>query len=120
VNDVLSWNHEKGGNMTIDDAIIHAEEVAKRCEFDTDYGIGNHFIDRSGVADVIECGKEHRQLAGWLKELKAVRNAWTQLAETITEIKDNADTEDSRNLAAFLFNYIKVLEDDIMKGINAK
>ena len=49
--------------MTIDEAIKHAEEVAEECECDTDWGMGNHFIDRSDVADIIKCGEEHRQLA---------------------------------------------------------
>ena len=56
--------------MTLEEAIKHAEEVARSCEFDTDCGMANHFIDRSGVADVIKCGEEHRQLAEWLKELR--------------------------------------------------
>ena len=56
--------------MTLEEAIKHVEEVASRCEFDTDWGMANHFIDRSGVADVIKCGEEHRQLAEWLKELR--------------------------------------------------
>ena len=67
--------------MTLDEAILHAEEVASKCEFDTDWGMGNHFIDRSGVADVIECGKEHRQLAEWLKDYK-------RLLESVGKIKD--------------------------------
>lgn len=56
--------------MTIDEAIIHAEEVAKdeelKCyivnkKFDaiTTYGEEHH-----------KCANEHRQLAEWLKELK--------------------------------------------------
>ena len=56
--------------MSIDEAIKHSEEVVSRCETDTDWGMGNHFIDRSGVADVIKCGQEHRQLAEWLKDYK--------------------------------------------------
>lgn len=42
-------------NMTLDEAIIHCEEVADRCDV-TD---GN-----------IKCANEHRQLAGWLKDYK--------------------------------------------------
>ena len=41
--------------MTLDEAIIHAEQVADRCEV-TD---GNR-----------ACAAEHRQLAEWLRELK--------------------------------------------------
>lgn len=44
--------------MTLDEAIVHCEEVADRCDV-TD---GN-----------IKCAKDHRQLAGWLKELKQLR-----------------------------------------------
>ena len=62
--------------MTLEEAILHCEEVAMCCEEETDWGMGNHFIDRSGVADIIERGKEHRQLAEWLKELKAYRETY--------------------------------------------
>lgn len=44
--------------MTLDEAIIHCEEVADRCAV-TD---GNR-----------ECEDNHRQLAEWLKELKQYR-----------------------------------------------
>ena len=69
--------------MTLDEAIKHAEEIAEKCEFDTDWGIGNHFIDRSGVADIIKCAEEHRQLAEWLKELKQLREQtkWIPVSE---------------------------------------
>ena len=45
--------------MTLDEAILHAEEVADRCAL-TD---GN-----------IQCENDHRQLAEWLKELKDWRS----------------------------------------------
>lgn len=44
--------------MTLDEAILHCEEVADRCAI-TD---GNR-----------KCEEEHRQLAEWLKELKKLR-----------------------------------------------
>ena len=44
--------------MTLEEAIIHCEEVADRCAV-TD---GNR-----------ECEDNHRQLAAWLKELKKYR-----------------------------------------------
>lgn len=50
--------HIKGGEyikMTLEEAIIHCEEVADRCDV-TD---GN-----------IKCANEHRQLAGWLRDYK--------------------------------------------------
>lgn len=46
---------ESGEDMTLDEAIKHAEEKA----------------DELGCT---ECANEHRQLAEWLKELKKYRN----------------------------------------------
>jgi len=45
--------------MTIDEAIVHAREVASR-----------KFDDR---VHCIRCAEEHEQLAEWLEELKAYR-----------------------------------------------
>ena len=50
--------------MTIDEAIIHAREVASR-KFDD----GVHCI---------KCAEEHEQLAEWLEELKQYRAIGTQ------------------------------------------
>ena len=49
--------------MTLDEAIKHCEEVANKCKT-------GHFSER---IKAMECSKEHRQLAEWLKELKAYR-----------------------------------------------
>lgn len=46
--------------MTIDEAIIHAREVAE-CREDM----------------CKECRQEHEQLAEWLEELKAIKNGFT-------------------------------------------
>lgn len=54
--------------MTIDEAIIHCEEVADRCAI-TDG-------DR-------RCEQEHRQLAEWLKELK--RYQWISVEDRLPE-----------------------------------
>ena len=50
--------------MTIDEAIVHAREVASR-----------KFDDR---VHCIRCAEEHEQLAEWLEELKAYRAIGTQ------------------------------------------
>jgi hypothetical protein len=71
--------------MNLDEAIKHCEEVASECEFDTDWGMGNHFIDRSDVADVIECAKEHRQLASWLSELEESRKIIDVFLQTFVD-----------------------------------
>ena len=48
--------------MTIDEAIIHCEEVAIRQ------------LKNENNAKCVRCGKEHVQLAKWLKELKAYKS----------------------------------------------
>ena len=50
--------------MTIDEAIVHAREVASR-----------KFDDR---VHCIRCAEEHEQLAEWLEELKQYRAIGTQ------------------------------------------
>lgn len=50
--------------MTIDEAIVHAREVASR-----------KFDDR---VHCIKCAEEHEQLAEWLEELKQYRAIGTQ------------------------------------------
>lgn len=42
--------------ITIDDAILHCEEVAEKCSDS-------------------QCGTDHKQLADWLKELKRLKTA---------------------------------------------
>lgn len=93
--------------MNLDEAIKHCEEVA-------DYDCYNE--------KQLKCASEYRQFAEWLRELKAVREAWSQLVETVVEIKDNAvDDKDSdsnaRDMARFFFNYLRVLEEGIMKEV---
>ena len=51
--------------MTLDEAIIHAEEVAERLE-------NSHKRDWM-CEDDERCAKEHRQLASWLKDLKRLK-----------------------------------------------
>lgn len=65
--------------MTLDEAIIHAEEIADRCDV-TD---GDN-----------ECGKEHRQLAEWLKELRSRREtADAVLIEVIAKIRQKINDD---------------------------
>ena len=52
--------------QSIDDAIQHCEEVAEQKEQEAKEA---HVL--SGM-DCLECAKEHRQLAEWLIELKAI------------------------------------------------
>lgn len=60
--------------MTLDEAIIHCEEVAKQyekiCDTKLKVGLPNIYYDKDKS---IKCAEEHRQLAEWLKELKQLR-----------------------------------------------
>ena len=56
--------------MTLDEAIIHCEEVAEeqdlKAGFETDYQI--YTMSELERESCKECANEHRQLAEWLKE----------------------------------------------------
>ena len=72
------WKEDKGGrviDMTIDEAIAHAREVAEiqrkdndNCEYKAEYGCKGCAYYYSKPC--IECAEESEQLAEWLEELK--------------------------------------------------
>lgn len=56
--------------MTLDEAIIHAEEVAEINQTIADNTESDKWQD---IAACEKCAAEHRQLAEWLRELKKRR-----------------------------------------------
>lgn len=78
--------------LTIDEAIKHCEEVAeeqsKLCKrYDDASGYSrshNEAIRTTDAKRCEECVAEHRQLAEWLKELKALREFAHYVAYSIT------------------------------------
>lgn len=51
--------------MTLDEAIKHCEDNAKRlCKLSVEQD------DKQGNLQTIHCSEEHEQLANWLKDLK--------------------------------------------------
>ena len=63
--------------MTLDEAIRHAEEVAKGHEMNCEL-----FKNESrAFAQNKRCANEHRQLAKWLKALRDIKNA---MPDTLT------------------------------------
>lgn len=70
--------------LDLESAIKHCEEVAEKNESEANFGFGNVCIDRSSC---LECAKEHRQLATWLKELKRLREQtrWILVSEKLPE-----------------------------------
>lgn len=72
--------------MTLDEAIKHAETVAEEkkvqaweAQLQEEYG---------KVKSCKECAEEHRQLAGWLKELKQLREQtrWIPVSKRLPDI----------------------------------
>ena len=104
--------------MTLDELIAQSEELAARCEADTDWGMGNHFIDRSGVTDIIECGKVYRQLALWLRELKAYRQAWERIPREIEKKQLNTGDPSERAAYGDSLEIIRRNLDELMEGFD--
>ncbi|MDO4803868.1 MAG: hypothetical protein Q4A32_03495 [Lachnospiraceae bacterium] len=94
--------------MTIEDAILHAEEVAVRNEAEAARMIGRKSIVKSlnlktGGSDddtdayydrmaerALRYAEEHRQLADWLRELQAWRKAYDDCVNTNYESIDDS------------------------------
>ena len=64
--------------MTLEEAIKHAEEVA-----DSHDGIKQI---KAVTLEECRCAEEHRQLAEWLKELKAHREAWEKVLDEMMNV----------------------------------
>ena len=97
--------------MTLDEAIKHAEEVAEAEERSAklhrrpDRGVkgsGKRYLS------CIECAKEHRQLAEWLRELKKLREIPDKL---VPKYRDGIPDEYNRGANEMLEEVI----DDIRK-----
>lgn len=74
--------------MTLDEAIKHCEEVAELNEecirIYKDQG------DMMASYSCSECASEHRQLADWLRELKAYREGVDKILGDISQYIENA------------------------------
>ena len=105
--------------MTIDEAIVHAREVASR-----------KFDDR---VHCIRCAEEHEQLAEWLEELKAYRAIGTleECREAVDKQKEMISYCDENDCSDCPFHntnqkYNKCMNDfianEIVKGcgVNGK
>ena len=68
----------------LNEAISHAREVAEKARNDADSG----YFDEDKC---LECAKEHEQLADWLEELKARREAdrWIPVGERLPDKNGN-------------------------------
>ena len=59
--------------MTLEEAIKHCHEKAKELTEESTIELNEKF--GNSRQDCLECAKEHEQLAEWLEELKARREA---------------------------------------------
>lgn len=92
--------------MTIEEAIKHCEEVEeqkrKQISDTLNWGI-NYFDGECEVIldecdkEILKCADEHRQLAEWLKELKAYRKAEKEIEQEL-EIWNDIDNGKVRGL----------------------
>ena len=79
--------------LTLDEAIKHCEEVAEEQEWQAYKSVSRTYVERMSCE---ECAKEHRQLADWLRELKAYREFADWLVKAVLE----EDWEDSSDFYA--------------------
>lgn len=102
--------------MTLEEAIKHAEEVAeeqdrlcKRYDDASGYTRShNEDIRTTDAKKCVECAKEHRQLAEWLKELKQLREQtrWIPVSERLPEIHKEVIVTDIETSDAYQSRYI--------------
>ena len=87
--------------MTLDEGIIHAEDVAKM-----NHEAAKHLTDEHPTqAEKCEaCAEEHLQLAEWLKELKAYRDARAEINQALNDDArgEQNDYERGRKSGIFL------------------
>ena len=62
------------GKLTLEEAIVHAKEVAEKNYRGVDFGWSDS-IDDDIKANCLKCAEEHKQLAEWLEELKTYKEA---------------------------------------------
>lgn len=86
--------------MDLDSAIQHCEEVMmENLEKTKDRNASDPIAINCG-----ECAEEHHQLAEWLKELKAYRDARAEIVEAFNDDArgDQNDYERGRKIGIFL------------------
>lgn len=113
--------------MTLDEAIKHAEEIAEEqeCRGYCDRSVcvimdeNNHNCDECEVVKCRECAKEHRQLAEWLKELKAHRSAWKKLKNDIVAYHNNYDYDTAMHFLNTVVGLCTDIYDDTDAGGDA-
>lgn len=87
--------------MNIDEAIKHCEDVVEEAKATP--------CIKGGL--VSKCADEHRQLAEWLKELKAYRDMWDKVIEDIGELDDRMGWINVEDVIDIIEKYKKEIEE---------
>ena len=77
--------------MTLDEAIKHCEEKAKKLREKAITDYDNNETTLSEFANCRECAREHEQLAEWLKELKDYREGTRTCENCKHELKSETE-----------------------------
>ena len=102
--------------MTLDEAIVHAREVASEERRRSGICVQND-SECDKFSTCLKCAEEHEQLAEWLEELKYYKNDYRDIVSKIATFK--ADKLKIYN-CGYILGYIKGINDLIAKCRNAK
>lgn len=100
--------------LSLDEAIKHCEEVAEEKEREAEYrqetqgdmfkflddlskSVGGEGIENDALNECLECAKEHRQLAEWLRELKIHREIHDVLLQLLVDFDIDICCDDLMN-----------------------
>ena len=112
----LFYVENRGEFMTIDEAIVHAREVASEERMRSGICVQND-SECDKFSTCLKCAEEHEQLAEWLEELKYYKNDYGDIVSKIATFE--ADKLKIYN-CGYILGYIKGINDLIAKCKNAK
>lgn len=84
--------------MTLIEAIKHCEEKAKEQRIEANYRI-------PPKAECLKCAEEHEQLAEWLKELKAYKEAEAEKEAQEEARREAMKLDDNEDSLKWRFNH---------------
>ena len=103
--DPIQEQKQGGKRMTLDEAIEHTEEVMVE---NLEKTKGRNAIDPIAI-NCFECAEEHRQLAEWLRELKAHREARKKIKAEI----ENKALDSTKYVACGLYEAMDIINKHI-------
>lgn len=89
--------------MTLIEAIQHCEEVAQEKRYEYQECLAVH--DTESAMDCKKCGEEHEQLAEWLRELKAYKEAEAEKEAQDEARREAMKLDDNEDSLKWRFNH---------------